>query len=333
MSKHFELLILGGGPGGYSAALAAARGKKKVALFECEHLGGTCLNVGCIPTKYLLDKAAALEKIRAMTQKNLLRDAGSFSFRNMQAGKGEVVDKLVGGVEFLLKKQGVTTVRGEAKLLPDRRVLCNGEEYDGDAIIIATGSEPILPPIPGVEHTLDSTGVLALSHLPRSLAVIGGGVIGLELASAYASFGTAVSVIEMQSSLLPNELPKAAAQLSSALKKRGIGIHTGFSVKRIETRENGYAVVAGQGETEREFLADVVLMAIGRKPALRGVDAKALNLAMTPRGAIAVDDHLCTNLPGVYAIGDVIGGYQLAHAAYAEGEAAVAHLLGRDEAL
>ncbi|MEG2204942.1 MAG: FAD-dependent oxidoreductase, partial [Oscillospiraceae bacterium] len=142
-----------------------------------------------------------------------------------------------------------------------------------------------------------------------------------------------MSVIEMQSSLLPNELPNAAAQLSSALKKRGIGIHTGFSVKRIETRENGYAVVAGQGETEREFLADVVLMAIGRKPALRGVDAKALNLAMTPRGAIAVDDHLCTNLPGVYAIGDVIGGYQLAHAAYAEGEAAVAHLLGRDEAL
>ena len=232
--ETFDILVLGGGPGGYSLAIAAAKKGQKVALFEKEHLGGTCLNVGCIPTKYLVDKANAMEKVRSLVDREIFRDAGSFSFRKIQKGKGEVTAKLVGGVQFLLKKCGVTVINGEASLEKNRVVRCGGQEYKGKNVVIATGSVPMTVPIPGHELTIDSTGALNLERLPRRMVVMGGGVIGLELASAFACYGTEITIIEMLPSLLPRDQKEAANMVVSALKKQGIRILTGAKMLRVE---------------------------------------------------------------------------------------------------
>ncbi len=328
MAEHFDLMVFGGGPGGYSSAIAASKNGLKVVLFEKEKLGGTCLNVGCIPTKYLLDKASKIENIRHLTANGLFKEAGCFSFKKMQAGKTEVVNKLVTGVSSLLKANGVTVVKGEAQLKSGREAVCNGMEYVADNAIIATGSSPIIIPFPGSEHAIDSTGALSIEKLPTRMLVIGGGVIGLEIASAYASFGTEVTVVEMMDSLLPNEQKEAARHLTSVLKKRGLKILTGSKVEGIEKNAGIFSVSYSKADQRFEEAADVVLMAIGRKASLSGIDAKALGLNLTAKGFIQVDVHMRTNLDHVYAIGDAAGGYQLAHVAYAEGETAVANILG-----
>lgn len=325
--ETFDILVLGGGPGGYSLAIAAAKKGQKVALFEKERLGGTCLNVGCIPTKYLVDKANAMEKVRALADKEIFRDAGSFSFRKIQKGKAEVTAKLVGGVQFLLKKCGVTVVNGEASLGKNRVVRCEGREYKGKNVVIATGSVPMTVPIPGHELTIDSTGALNLERLPRRMVVMGGGVIGLELASAFAAYGTEITVIEMLPALLPRDQKEAAGMVVSALKKKGIRILTGAKTLRVEKTAGGLRAVYELDGKEGAVDADQVLMAVGRRPNLSGVDAEALGLKLSEKKHILVDSAQRTNLEGVYAIGDVAGGIQLAHAAYAEGEAALSHIL------
>ena len=163
---QFDILVIGGGPGGYSLAINAAKHGLKAAVFEKEHVGGTCLNVGCIPTKYLVDKAIAMEKVRKLVSKEIFRDAGSFSFQKIQKGKGEVTGKLVSGVQFLMKKNGVELVTGTAELKKDRVVACNGQEYQGKYVVIATGSVPLMIPVPGHEYCIDSTGALNLPKLP-----------------------------------------------------------------------------------------------------------------------------------------------------------------------
>ena len=329
--EQYDVLVIGGGPGGYSLGIAAAKKGLSVALFEKEHLGGTCLNVGCIPTKYLVDKANAMEKVRALVKKDIFRDAGSFSFKQIQKGKSEVTGKLVNGVKFLLKKVGATVIEGEAVLKKDRVVVCNGTEYQGKHVVIATGSVPMMIPVPGHEYFIDSTGALNLPSLPRSMVVMGGGVIGLELACAFAAYGTEVTVVEMMPELMPREQKEAVRILVNDLKKQGISLKTGAKMLRIE--KNGgllravYEVDGGEQSTDCEQ----VLMAAGRKTNLTGIDAKALGLRLDEKKCIVVDDHQRTNLPGVYAIGDVVGGYQLAHAAYAEGESALADILGEDK--
>ena len=328
--EQFDVLVIGGGPGGYSLGIAAAKAGLKAALFEKEHLGGTCLNVGCIPTKYLVDKALAMNKVRALVKKDIFRDAGTFSFKKIQAGKAEVTGKLVGGVQFLLKKQGVTVVTGEAELKKDRVVVCGGKEYQGKYVVIATGSQPLMIPIPGHELCIDSTGALNLPALPRSMVVMGGGVIGLELACAFAGYGTEVTVVELMPELMPREQKEAVRVVLKALKQQGIRLLTGAKMLRVEKTAAGLKAVYEQDGQEGAVEAEQVLMAAGRKPNLSGISAADLGLAMNSK-FIAVDDHQRTNLPGVYAIGDVVGGYQLAHAAYAEGEAALADMLGRDE--
>lgn len=328
--EQYDVLVIGGGPGGYSLGIAAARKGMRVALFEKEHLGGTCLNVGCIPTKYLVDKANAMEKVRALVRKDIFRDAGSFSFKQIQKGKSEVTGKLVSGVKFLLKKAGATVIEGEAALKPDRVVACNGREYQGKYVVIATGSVPMMIPVPGHEYCIDSTGALNLPNLPRSMVVMGGGVIGLELACAFAAYGTEVTVVEMMPELMPHEQKEAVRILVNDLKKQGIALKTGAKMLRIE--KNGGLLRAVYEMDGKEQLTDCeqVLMAAGRKTNLAGIDAEALGLRMDEKKCVVVDDRQRTNLPGVYAIGDVVGGYQLAHAAYAEGEAALADMLGED---
>lgn len=329
--EQFDILVIGGGPGGYSFAINAAKHGKKVALFEKEHLGGTCLNVGCIPTKYLVDKANAMEKVRALVKKDIFRDAGSFSFRKIQQGKGEVTGKLVGGVKYLLKKQGVEIVEGEAVLKKDRVVTCGGKDYQGEQVVIATGSVPMMIPVPGYEHCIDSTGALNLQRLPKSMVVMGGGVIGLELACAFAAYGTEVTVVEMMPELMPREQKEAVKIVVNAMKKLGIGLMTGAKMLRIEKTGEGLRAVYEVNGMEAYTDCEQVLMATGRRTNLTGIDWKKLELALDEKQCIVVDAYQRTNLPGVYAIGDVVGGYQLAHAAYAEGEAALAHILGEDK--
>ena len=328
--EQYDVLVIGGGPGGYSLGIAAARKGMRVALFEKEHLGGTCLNVGCIPTKYLVDKANAMEKVRALVRKDIFRDAGSFSFKQIQKGKSEVTGKLVNGVKFLLKKAGATVIEGEAVLKPNRVVACNGREYQGKYVVIATGSVPMMIPVPGHEYCIDSTGALNLPSLPRSMVVMGGGVIGLELACAFAAYGTEVTVVEMMPELMPREQKEAVRILVNDLKKQGIALKTGAKMLRIEKNGGLLRAVYEMDGKEQFTDCEQVLMAAGRKTNLAGIDAEALGLRMDEKKCVVVDDRQRTNLPGVYAIGDVVGGYQLAHAAYAEGEAALADMLGED---
>lgn len=328
--EQFDLLIIGGGPGGYSMAIAAAKKGQKVALFEKQYLGGTCLNVGCIPTKYLVDKANAMEKVRSLVEKEIFKDAGYFSFRKIQKGKNEVTGKLVKGVQYLLKKSGVTVVEGEAQLKAGKIVTCNAKEYQGNNVVIATGSVPMMIPIPGAQLCIDSTGALNLTELPDRMVVMGGGVIGLELACAFAAYGTEVTVVEMLPQLLPREQPEAVKLLANAMKKRGIKILTGKRMLRVEKTADGLRAVY-QTDGEEEYTdCDQMLMAAGRKSNLCGIDAAALGLKLDAKNCIAVDENQQTNISGIYAIGDVAGGLQLAHVAYAEGETALAHILGED---
>lgn len=329
--ETFDILVIGGGPGGYSLAIAAARKGLKVALFEKEHLGGTCLNIGCIPTKYLVDKANTLEKLRGLVKKEIFMEAGSLNYQQVQKGKSDVTAKLVGGVSFLLKKSGVTVITGEAVLKADRVVECGGQQYSGKNVVIATGSVPMMIPVPGYEYCIDSTSALALPTLPASMVVMGGGVIGLELACAFAAYGTQITVVEMMPELLPREQKEAVRILTREMKKLGIVLKTGAKMLRIEKNGQLLRAVYEIGGAEESVDCEQVLMAAGRRTNLTGIDAQALGLALDQKHCIVVDDHLRTNLPGVYAIGDVVGGYQLAHAAYAEGEAALADILGEDK--
>ena len=278
--EQYDVLVIGGGPGGYSLGIAAARKGMRVALFEKEHLGGTCLNVGCIPTKYLVDKANAMEKVRALVRKDIFRDAGSFSFKQIQKGKSEVTGKLVNGVKFLLKKAGATVIEGEAVLKPDRVVACNGREYQGRYVVIATGSVPMMIPVPGHEYCIDSTGALNLPSLPRSMVVMGGGVIGLELACAFAAYGTEVTVVEMMPELMPREQKEAVRILVNDLKKQGIALKTGAKMLRIENNGGLLRAVYEMDGKEQFTDCEQVLMAAGRKTNLAGIDAGALGLRM-----------------------------------------------------
>lgn len=329
-NKKYDVIVIGGGPGGYSSAIAAAKEGKSVLLCEGGSIGGTCLNVGCIPTKYLLDKAGAMEKVRALVSKKIFKESGLYSFRKIQAGREEVVKKLVGGVEYLLRANKVDVVRAFASVKKVGQVECGGTLYETEDIIIATGAEPAVIPIPGAEYTINSTQALELTKVPKRMTVIGGGVIGMELASAFSAYGSEVTVIEVMPALFPGEEISMVKYMQKELTKKGIKIYLDTKVVKVEKAGESYKVTYKK-DTEEKLDADVVLMATGRKPVYRGVDIEGLGLEMTAKKEIKTDEHMQTNIPHIYAIGDVAGGYQLAHAAYAEGEAAVAHILGRDE--
>ena len=331
MTEKYDLIVIGGGPGGYTSAIAAAKNKKHTALFEKSRLGGTCLNVGCIPTKFLLDKAAMMDKIRQMTKQEIFRDAGSFSYKKIQGKKNVVIDRLTDGVKHLLKKNGVDYFDKMAELKADGRVLAGGNEYQAENIIIATGSEPARLSIPGADLALDSTEALQLEKVFERMIVIGGGVIGLELASAFASFGSQITVIEVMKELFPGEERMTINRLKNELKARGMEIILGSQVQSIERSGDALNVAYINKNKSDTVMTDQVLMAVGREPRLMGIDADALGLKLTDKGFISVDQHMRTNLHHVYAVGDVAGGYQLAHAAFAEAETAVANICGKKQ--
>ncbi|GHV85151.1 dihydrolipoyl dehydrogenase [Spirochaetia bacterium] len=330
-NETYDVAVVGGGPGGYSAAIRAAQAGKKVILFEQEKLGGVCLNVGCIPTKYLLEKAALVDRIARDTQNNIFREAGLFSWKKIQSGKDTAVKKLVSGVEGIVAGHKIKIVKGHAKVNRAGTVEGpNGEEFLADSIILATGSRPVMPPIPGADNpnVLDSSGALMQGNIPRSLVIIGGGVIGLEFASIYGAMGSEVTVLEMLPALLPNEDSDLSLALRQAMEKRGIHIHIGVRVEEITPDGDGCTVRYGTNDKQKTITADKILAAVGRKPNLEGIDVSALGLKLDGKGYIAANKRQETSVPGIYAAGDVTGGWQLAHAAYAEADTAVANCTG-----
>ncbi|MEN0072675.1 MAG: dihydrolipoyl dehydrogenase [Propionicimonas sp.] len=325
----YDVIVLGGGPGGYLAAERLGHAKKKVLLVEEQYLGGTCLNVGCIPTKSLLNSAKLYLHARHSEMFGVTAEAVSFDWAKVQSWKDEVVKTLVGGVAMTEKRVGVEVADGHGTLVEPGRVAVNGETKTADHVILATGSVPVMPPIPGAKDNpavVDSTGLLALDTFPSKLVVIGGGVIGVEFASLFAAFGAQVEVIE----LLPEIVPFADADLASRLRKgiEGVTFHLGCKVSAIEDTTVVYTDARGN---EVRTGADVILMAVGRRPLLQGWGAEQAGLEFTPRG-IVVDDTMRTNLPNVWAIGDVTGRSLLAHAAYRMAEIAVAHILDPEKA-
>ena len=323
MTDH-DVIVLGGGPGGYIAAERLGHAGENVLLVEASSLGGTCLNVGCIPTKTLLGAAKTYDHARHGAQFGVKVDGAHIDWPALQKWKDKVVSTLVGGVAATEKKAGVTVVHGHGTFDGPGKVTVDGTTHTATHVILATGSVPVMPPIPGAKDNplvIDSTGALSLPEIPERLAVIGGGVIGVEFASLYSMLGTQVTVIEMLPEIVPFADDDVAAQLRKALKD--VTFKLGCRVTSIDGGKVNWTTADG---AEESVEADHVLMAVGRRPAVDGWGAENTGLEYSGRGVV-VDDRMRTNLPNVWAIGDVTGRSLLAHAAYRMGEVAAANIL------
>lgn len=331
-----KLIIIGAGPGGYETAVAAAKKGIEVTIVSDGPVGGTCLNEGCIPTKSLCRNAEVLEDLAKAEVFGLEEVGYKFNFAKAIERKNKVVEQLRQGVEFLLGGKGITLVRGKASFKDSKTIVVasddpatNGQEITGDNIIIATGSYSATLPIPGadLEGVITSKEILDLKEVPARLCVIGAGVIGLEFASIFKSFGSDVQVVEFCKEILPRFDTDLAKRLKQALGKRGIGIETSAGVQSIEKTPEGLKVTYLKKDKTVEIVADKVLMAVGRRPAVNAINLDAAGIEYTPKG-VAVGPDMQTNVPGIYAIGDITGGYMLAHVATFQGLKALAAMLG-----
>jgi len=329
----FFLAIIGGGPAGYTAAEKASKAGKDVVLFEQNAVGGTCLNVGCIPTKSLLYGAKQFYNATHAAKYGVTAENVTFDFAAMQKRKTIVVRKLVAGIKARLNNDHCTLVSGFAKV--EKRtdecvtIACNDEIYEAENLLICTGSTNFVPPIPGIkdnEHVWDSTDALNATELPSSMIIVGGGVIGMEFATLYHELGIPVTVIEALPTILPNLDPEVVSVLSDKYKKAGINILTSTKVEKIEGNE---VFVSSLSEADQSnipsFSAERILVSVGRRANLNGLEN--LNDIELNRGAIVVDDFCKTNLPNVYACGDVTGKIMLAHVASRQAEVAIGRML------
>ncbi|MDO9390477.1 MAG: dihydrolipoyl dehydrogenase [bacterium] len=338
MQKH--IVVIGGGPAGYVGAIRAAQLGAKVTLIEKETLGGTCLNVGCIPTKALLASAAVYSHFKSAGQFGLKADNISFDWGAVQKRKERVVKKSTAGVGLLLKARSVEVIAGQAKLLPGKKVQVTGsagqhQTLEPDMILIATGSEPVALNIPGagLPGVVDSTGALALSEVSKELVIIGGGVIGCEMADIYSTFGSKVTIVEMMPQIIPGEDAEAAKVLHQALAKRGVDIHLEARVEEIKQAGPSLAVtVKLKGGQALEIPAQNVLMSVGRRASIKNIGLEEAGVAIE-RNFIKVDARMETIVTGIYAAGDCTGGWLLAHVASAEAEAAVENMMGHSAGL
>ena len=330
-----KIVVIGGGPGGYVAAIRAAQLGAEVTLVEKNAMGGTCLNVGCIPTKALIHSADLYHEIKKDAAKNgIVVGDVSIDFAAMQKKKQSVVKQLVGGVGGLMSANGITVVKGTAKFKSPTEIeveTAEGAKTLGfDKALIASGSVPSVVPIPGhdLDGVVDSTGALNFEEIPQSLCIIGGGVIGIEMAHVYQRLGTKVTVVEMLPDILINLDSDITAVMKKLMKKNKVDILLETKVNAIEKAENGLAVrVTAADGTEKAIEAEKVLMCVGRRPATEELGLGKIGIA-TERNRILVDETYKTNVENIYAIGDCIGGIMLAHVASAEGIAAVEGMLG-----
>ena len=327
--KYF-LAIIGGGPAGYTAAEKASKAGKDVVLFEQNAVGGTCLNVGCIPTKSLLYGAKQYYNATHAQKYGVTAENVAFDFAAMQKRKTIVVRKLVAGIKQRLNNEHCTLVSGAAAVVSRTdelvTVSCNGETYEAENLLICTGSTNFVPPIPGIkenEYVWDSTDALAATELPKSIIIVGGGVIGMEFATLYHELGVPVTVIEAMPTILPNLDQDIVNVLLERYKKAGINILTSTKVESIE---GGKVNVKSQISNDQlQISAERILVSVGRRANLQGLEA--LNDLELNRGAIIVDEFMKTNLPNVYACGDVTGKIMLAHVAARQAEVMVGRLL------
>ncbi len=327
----YDIIIIGAGPGGYVAAIKAAQLGAKVALVEKEALGGVCLNIGCIPTKALI-KSAKIRRLLDNSEKygiEIGKESVKTDWEKVIKRKDEIVQKLTAGVGMLLKKNGVDVIIGEAKFLSNREVEVNGIVLQGENLILAMGASPILPPIPGMKEALErgalvtSKELLSVREIPKSLVIIGGGVIGVEYATIFGSFGTEVTIIEKLDNILANIDDDARALLLRTLKRNNIRIETGATVTAL----NGNEVSYEKDGNAHTATGEKILLSVGMRPNTAGLEALGINIE---RGAVVTDERMRTNLPNVYAIGDLNGKLMLAHVASREAIVAVENIMGKD---
>lgn len=326
-----QVVVIGGGPGGYVAAIRAAQLGAKVTVIEQERLGGTCLNIGCIPTKALLHTAELYRTMLKSKALGLQLDNLRVDWPALQNRKKNLVNRLVKGVDSLLKANGVEVLTEKAALSPERAVVVNGQAVPADIIILATGSEPVKLAFPGADlpGIIDSTEALSLPGVPKALIIIGGGVIGVEFAALFSSLGTQVSVVEAQSQILPGTDSELAGRLRQELTRQGVKFYTEARIEAAQAGAGGYWAKVVKDDKVETIVGDYILVAAGRKPRTEGIGLKEAGIDLE-RSRIKVDQHFATNLPAIYAIGDCNGQLMLAHAASAQGAAAVEHALGEN---
>jgi dihydrolipoyl dehydrogenase len=327
-----DVAVLGGGPGGYTAAIRAAQLGAKVACIEKEsELGGTCLRVGCIPTKAWVQTAFALKEARESFAKfGVEVGEPRLDFRASNEWKAGVVRQMTQGVAGLFKANGVEWVEGVGRFADARTIAVEGgEDVTFRSAIVATGSYPLRPPIEGLDsdRCVDSTGLLAQESVPARLLVLGGGIIGCEFASIFSRFGSEVTIVEMLDTLIPQEDVDAAKELAKQFGRRGIALNLGKQCTKVVDDGSQLTVHFGQGETAQ---ADLMLVSVGRGPLVEEVGLEQAGVEFDLRAGIVADDHRRTSVPHIYAVGDCAGYWQLAHTAFREGEVAAENACGHD---
>jgi dihydrolipoamide dehydrogenase len=327
-----DVAVLGGGPGGYTAAIRVAQLGAKVVCIEKEpELGGTCLRIGCIPTKAWVQTAFALKEAEESFAKFGVRvGEATLDFAASNAWKAGVVKQMTDGVASLFKANGVEWVKGSGRFSDANTIAVDGgESISFKQAVIATGSFPLRPPIPGLEspRCVDSTGLLAQEQLPKRLAILGGGIIGCEFASIFHRFGVEVTVIEMLDTLIPQEDADASKELAKQFGRRGIALQLGKQCTQVDDDGSQLTVYFGDGETVQ---ADLMLVAVGRGPLVEGIGLEEIGVQFDKHKGIAADERRRTTVPHIYAVGDCAGYWQLAHTAFREGEVAAENACGHE---
>jgi dihydrolipoyl dehydrogenase len=327
-----DVAVLGGGPGGYTAAIRAAQLGAKVACIEREpELGGTCLRVGCIPTKAWVQTAFALKEAEESFAKfGVEVGEAKLDFAASNAWKAGVVRQMTSGVASLFKANGVEWVKGAGRFTDANTIAIEGgEDVSFRSAVIATGSYPLRPPIDGLDSSrcVDSTGLLAQEQVPGRLVILGGGIIGCEFASIFQRFGSEVTIVEMLDSLIPQEDADAAKELKKQFEKRGISLQLGKQCTKVEDDGSQLTVHYGDGETVQ---ADLMLVSVGRGPLVEGIGLDEAGVEYDRRTGISTDDHRRTSASHIYAVGDCAGYWQLAHTAFREGEIAAENATGHE---
>jgi dihydrolipoamide dehydrogenase len=330
-----DILIIGAGPGGYVAAIYAAKQGKSVILVDRRWIGGACLNEGCIPTKALVKSAGLYHDLLHGEDKGITATDIKLDLSKVIENKNKIKDKLISGIEYLLKKYEIEVIRGEAKFLNNEEVLVNADEeitIKAKDIIIATGSKTKHLPIKGLdlENVFDSETLLNNEHLPDSMTVIGAGIIGMEFAFIYAQMGVKVNVVEFLPRILPSVEKDVAQRLIRFAKQLNIDIYTSSAVERIEKTDEGLKVVFNRKEKEESLQSEYVLEAVGRAPQINNLDLDKTEVEFSEKSGVKVDEFMKTNVEHIYAIGDVTNIMQLAHVASHQGMIAVDNILGKE---